>query len=217
MASCKPQWVELLTFGFIHECENSQQTSISIPNGIILYIINYFPVLYKFGLFDKKIFAVSEDKLFLKALNQSCSGYLIYADLYEKNGTGLNKGVHYWSIKLVDVNGFCYRSIGITTAKNEQIIEQNADYFVGQNQVAETAGYHYYYDGTHNLEWLKNDTFTIKLDCDNWNVSYYKNSELKRQDEIKCNENYFLVLSFCGHPDCTSLQIVETPPEIHQM
>ena len=127
MASNKPRWLELLAYGFIHKYERTQKLSISIPTGIVLYIINYFPVLYIFGLFNDKIFTASEDKLSLKAISESYSGYMIYADLYDKNEIGLNKGVHFWSIKLLDVNGFCYRSIGITTIKNKEIVTKKTN------------------------------------------------------------------------------------------
>ena len=224
MSSCKPQWVELLIFGFIHDQETKHRFSMSIPNGIILYIINYFPILFKFGLHDKNRFAVSEDKMCIKGIQQDkCDGYTIYADLYDKSETGFNRGIHYWSIKALPLEyspeyrtSPCYRNIGITTARNEKIVSSMSDEFVGHwTNDHVVSGYHYYYDGCADEDgWGNDEIITVKMDCDDWKVSYYKELVLKRTETIEPYQYYFFALSCCVDPDFTSLTIVETPQNI---
>ena len=190
---------------------------MSIPDVTIKFVIDYFPALYKFGLHDESNFVVSDDKLSLQAISGKCDGFMIYADLYHKNDIGFNAGIHYWSVKALqsiwgsrfDGRSTCYRSIGITTTKTKQIVKKIVDTFVSESQVS---GYHYYFNGCRADDgWIDGQIITVKLNCNEWTVSYYKDSAFKRMENIEPNQHYFFTLSCCAEPNRTSLQIVETP------
>ena len=139
-----PTWVDLLIFGFVREAEKelSLYAYNTVPSGITKFIINYFPFKYKFGLYDEKYFKSSEENMVIQAISEeSCSGYMIYADLFHCNETGLNAGIHYWSIMALQTDYWlealkddddeyftkkanCYRSNGITTIKPEKVVHQ---------------------------------------------------------------------------------------------
>lgn len=211
MASYKPKWVQSLTFGFVHEQEKQQQFYMDIPTAIIWFIINYIPVLYKFGLHNKGLFEVSDDGLSLKSKAYSCDGYMIYADLFGKNDTGFNKGVHFWTL-YSDFEYKCYKNMGVTTVKNSEILELYSDTFLGFGKTRTIIGYHYCYDAGD--EWKAEGTWTVKLDCDNWKVSFYMDEELVDTEDIEPNQHYFLAISCCNRDCNTSVKVVETPQSI---
>lgn len=213
MASGSPSWIDLLVFGFIHE--NERKHLFDIPSAIILIIINFYPAIYKFGLHDEDRWELSEDKLLVKTKRSSCSGFMIYADLNEKDDIGLNSGIHYWSVKIVR-HGYnnCYRSMGVTTMKDKKLIHESSGDFIsarnGSYNMRYAEGYHYYFDAVYI--WQRNVVFTIKLDCDNWTVTYYMDSAKRRMDQIVPEQYYFPAISICNID--TSLRVVETPQNI---
>ena len=145
---------------------------------------------------------------------------MIYADLYNMNDIGFNSGVHYWSIKALpfewatssDDYSPCYRSIGITTIRNDAIINLDTRRFIGSH-VFDQDGYHYHYDSV-SYKWAKNETLTIKLDCDNWTVSYFLETEIVKKQDIVPNQHYFFAMSCCAQRLITHLQVMETPQSI---
>ena len=143
-----PSRTEMLIHGFIHEQEKKLKLMMDIPVEIILLILNYFPALYRFGLHDETLFTVSDDRLSIKSISCYCSGYMIYADLEDKDDIGLNEGVHIWSL-LSNVHPICHRSIGITTIKLDMTegspIPVDTFEFIEKGN---EKGYHYDYDGT---------------------------------------------------------------------
>ena len=206
---------ELLIHGFIREQERKLSLLMNIPAGIILFIINYFPVLYRFGLHDERMFDVSDDRLSIRSKGDTCDGYMIYADLEDKRDVGLNEGVHIWSL-LSRIEPFCFRSIGITTIKAD--VTQFVDRFIGDAE-----GYHYYYDGANDDPvWGENMIFSVKLDCNNWKVFFYNDDKLLKSQDIEPDQNYFLAVPCCamaweviqGISHATSLQCVESPNSI---
>ena len=60
------------------------------------------------------------------------------------------------------------------------------------------------------MKWNKNDVITVKLNCDNWEVTYYKNGIGFKWDIVDPYESYFFVMFCCGYsiPD---MQVVENP------
>ena len=60
--------------------------------------------------------------------------------------------------------------------------------------------------------------FSVKLDCNNWTVSFYNGVKLLKSQDIEPHQNYFLAVcccadysSYAGTPHATSLQCVEPP------
>ena len=192
---------EVLVHGFIQDQRRKLQLSKNIPMDIILLITAYFPVLFRFGLHHKSYFRVSNDKLRIKSKGGSCEGFMIYADLGDKDDIGLNEGIHIWSL-LSRAGTFCFRSIGITNFKDDRMV----------NKTAGRGDFYCYYDGdTDNKQpvWDKNMIFSVELDCDNWKVFFYKEATLLKSQDIDPNKSYFLAVSCCA--SATSLQSVQSP------
>ena len=124
------------------------------------------------------------------------------------NDVGLYKGVHFWSIKVLGKSWHCYASIGVTTAKNKDILNRN-----GINYHWLCEGFYSYYRGYG--EWKKDEVVTIKLDCDNWSVTYWKQDEELKTRKIKPS-NYHMVLLCCNRSAITHMEIVETPQNLTQ-
>ena len=98
-------------------------------------------IIFRFNLdLDKNKFKTSNDDTTIEAIDvheHTCFGYMIYAHLFDKNEVGSDSGVHYWSVKALQTEGYqgyesggifnasvCYRSIGVTTVQNDEIIRQ---------------------------------------------------------------------------------------------
>ena len=137
------------------------------------------------------------------------------------NDIEFNSGVHYWSIKVLpfewvtytDDYSPCYRSIGITTIRNHEIINVDSAYFMGNHASHIQDGYDHYYDSVGS-KWAKNETLTIKLDCQNWTVSYFLETEIVKQQDIVPNQHYFFAMSCCAQRLITHLKVIETPQSI---
>ena len=106
---------------------------------------------------------------------------------------GFNSGKHLLSIKnnCNILPQFC--SIGITTNQWDKPwiqVENNAiKEWVKQKSNKDCN----YYDGSkHGLR--TNDVITIKLDCDEGEVSYYKNAKQIKIDKIYQNEYYYFAM-----------------------
>ena len=70
-----------------------------------------------------------------------------------------------------------------------------------------------YFDGFATDGWGFNQTITIKLDCDDWIVSYFKGERFIRNGKIKPDQLFWLIL-LCGDPIETCMEIVESPLSI---
>lgn len=211
MDSNVPEWVQLLTFGYVREHQMKQPLFMDIPTAIIWLIVNFHAALFKLGLYNKERFEISDDGLFIKSIATGCEGFMVYADLLDKNDTGFDRGVYFWSLQS-NVGYTCFFSIGVTTIKNDKIVNLILDRFIddidmGRNREI-TKGYHYYYELYHRLE---DEIVTVKLDCNDWKVSYYRNEALMKSEDIEPNQLYFLAISLCGQQGNTHLKVVETP------
>ena len=120
--------LELLINGYFRKKEKELNLYMHIPMGIAQIIHSFYPVLlFKFGDFRQNLFEVNDDRTILKARGKSwfsCCGYLIYAHLEQYNDVGLNKGVHLWSVQNLAATTECHLSIGVTTEKNDKLINK---------------------------------------------------------------------------------------------
>ena len=214
--------LELLISGYMREKEQQLKLYMSIPTDIKKVVHALYPVfLFKFGEFCPEIFEVNEDKTIIRGKDKSCTGYLIYADLEHKNNIGFNKGVHLWSIEYLGTSATCDLSVGVTTEKNNKLINEwkhNQFEFgfvldsLNDNDVNEPwieEGYHSYWDGHGILE--KYEIVTIKLNCNNWTVSYFQGKEEIQRDNIKPNRFYHFALLCCGMSSWSHFKTVDTP------
>ena len=203
----------LLISGYIREKEDKLELYMNIPDGIAKIMHKLYPLLFfKFGDFKKGIFEVNQDRTVLKGITD-CNGYLIYADISQYSNTGLDKGVHVWSIKSLGIDsGCCYISIGVTTEKNDLLINDWDHDGLAMSDWP-VAGYHSHYAGADDMGdkvgWKRDEVVTMKLDCDQSRVTYYRDKEEIKSDKIEPNQSYYPAVLCCGHIEQTHLQIIE--------
>ena len=193
-----------------------------VPMGISQIIYELYPILlFTFGEFNTDYFEVNEDGTIIKGKEgMTCNGFLIYADLGQYNDAGLNKGVHTWSIRnLIESSTGCHLSIGVTTEKNYKLINEwkhdynEIDLFFADVPVQPSwinEGYNSYWDGYVN-KWSQDQVITIKLNCDDWNVTYYKDNKEIKKDKIEPDKHYHFALLCCCRNCNTHLKIEENP------
>ena len=172
--------VELLIFGYIRQQEKELDLYMNIPIGINKIIHDLYPVLlFTFGDHNEKALLLDNDRTIIKGndpVSNSCSGYLVYADSSQYSNTGFNKGIHLWSIKSLltqrygDLWSGCYASIGVTTQKNDKLINKCHH---GKIKI----GYNSWYQTLNDFDLSHDVIVTIKLNCNDWTVTYYKDKE----------------------------------------
>ena len=221
--------LELLLSGYIREKENEFDLYMNVPDGIDKIMHELYPLLmFKFGDCNPDGIKLNEDRTILIGNNpktNQCNGHVVYADLGEYNDIGLNKGIHFWSIKSIrSKKGYhtfsgCYASIGVTTEKNDEIIKhwdwrgpkKHRNKFTDRKHFVHT-GY-----GSHcqKCYGFSHDVIvTTKLDCNDWSVTYYKDKEQYKKENIPSNQYYYLAMLCCGKSVFTNLQVVETDDEL---
>ena len=197
--------LDLLICGYLRETEDEYELYMNIPTGIAKIICDLYPLLiFKFGDCKEDAFKISKDGTILQGndpRNNKCFGHAIYADLGKYSEIGLNKGVYLWSIKFLggewsyEQTADCYASIGVTSQRNEQLIN-NAYTGDWTSHWLTKDGCNSYYRGMDH--WHKNEIITMKLNCNDWTVEYYKDKKLVQSDKIESNQSYFLAVFCCA-------------------
>ena len=216
--------IDLLISGYIREKEKELMLYTNVPMVFGQIILKFYPkLLFRFGDHREGAFKLDKDRFILEESEFRIReyAYFIYADLGEFDDIGFDHGVHLWSVKRLptdpydeyDDYGVC---IGVTTEKNDDIIhkfEYGADE-TGEKPISwwmpeEIDTCHSYYEGWDG--WYQNEVITIKLDCIDWLVTYYKNGkEFKKDDIEKDRAYYFAILG----SEKEKYQVVEHPPLI---
>ena len=204
--------LKLLVYGYVREVESVLNLFMNIPDGIIKLIYSLYPLLlFKFGDFKAGLYDVNDDKTILKGTKQgSCNGHVIYADLSQYSDKGLNKGIHLWTIKFLANYPSCFASMGVTTQKSDKLINNwchdggntRGHYLPDDNQ------YDVYYQGYS--QWYKNEIVTMKLNCNDWTVTWFKDKKEIQKKQIEPHKFYYLALMCCGNLRYTHLQIMES-------
>ena len=211
----KDKRIQLLIHGYIRNEEN--ECNLFIPDSIPQIIYQLFPLLlFKFGEFKKDIFTLNDDAMILEGTDGSngvsCHGYMVYADLGPVlNDIGLSSGVHLWSVE--NLRSFlCFASIGVTNMKNDQSINEWHNNGNGHHWIDK--GRNSFFSGCD--EWDTNQIITVRLDCDNGTVNYYKDDseEECQKDEIEPNQSYYFALMVCILSRYTKYQIVNSPDHL---
>eukprot|EP01084_Bolivina_argentea_P272563 464107_1 len=193
---------ELLLCGYIGNIERDFKLLFNIPNEIYCLIDMYYPKLLKFQLYSSKKFKLSNNGYDIIGRDKwSCSGYIIYSACLVVNG--YNKGIHYWSIKLMNSPG-CYHNIGVIA--NIRNIESC------NNQWGYIEKFKSYANGV-DVSWLNENIITVKLNCDKGIVEYYKNEDVNciQRDKINNKQSYFFALYSCCLKGRNWYRVVETP------
>ena len=201
--------LDLLMFGYVRDTEKKLKLSMNVPNGIIRIMHELYPVLlFKFGDFQKGKFVTNDERTILKGCGVDCDGHLVYADLGQYNNIGLNKGIHLWSIKILAYIR-CYFSIGVTTEKNNDIIGSIAcGWLTLHDEHWPPIGHYSYCDILCSKQREINTVWTMKIDCNDWKVTYYRDGEQVKQQEIECDKFYFPAIVCCDN--YTHCECIET-------
>ena len=192
---------------------------MNIPiDGIGKIMYEFYPLLvFRFGDCKQDSLAVTEDGMIVEGADHSdfdCNGRFVYADLGQYSEAGLNKGVHYWSVKAIfdKSKTSCFASIGVTTEKNDNLINNWSHDGDEMHYWVKDKGYnsHEHLGG----KWMKNQLITLRLDCDEWNVTYYDGTQEVKKEDIEPNQSYHFALMVCCRKVFTQYQVVETPREL---
>ena len=210
--------VALLIFGYIRQKEATFALFMNIPPGIIQIVYKLYPVLlFKFGKHNEKALNVNDDGTILKGNNpvsHRCAGYAIYADISSISDNGLNSGIHLWSVKLLPATGNfshyarCHASIGVTTEKYDDKMYGPRDWSSTGGWIT-NEGYNSLYYGCG--QWNENEMITVKLDCNDWRVIYYKDEAEFKDEKLEADKCYYFAMNCCGDSSRTHFQVVETP------
>ena len=215
------QYLELLICGYVRENENALKLFMNIPTEISRILCKLYPVLlFKFGDYEEGKFILSEDDTILKGNGDSCDAYLCYADLGKDNDIGLNKGIHFWTIKSVlhhdepEDHDFaeCYCSIGVTTKKDNKAMSESWSH-THMHWIDITPERCYSYLDiffNHNMA----NIVTMKLNCNDWTVTYYVDEEQIKVDEIEADNSYYLAVCCCDQSSSTQILVIDTPTSI---
>ena len=208
-----PNRLEVLICGYLTQQTKSMKLFMSMPQEIATIVNAFYPLLpFKFGDFKQNAFEVNEDRTRLIGGDKSCNGYLVYADLQQYNDTGLSTGTHFWSIRCSNDEqsakrvGNCYNSIGVTTQKNMHLINTDHE--------------RHWIHGEENHSFMtmcfednQEIIITIKLDCNNWTVTYHYHYGSKvyipKIDRIQPHKSYYLAMMCCGESYFTDFEVVE--------
>ena len=220
--------------GYIRSLQNLLTFNIEFDLISHLILIYYFPIQYKWDMFDNELWEIVDYKSSQKILR----GNTNYAVPYEgtkfrinhsfgtmvfpirsntfntnsENNNDDDSSIKTWSVKALTTYYDRHHSIGITT--NREITKK-------------WSGQYSYYDGRYGSEpnckgyWRSNETVTVSLNCNNWRATYYKTDRRKnyeviklKQESVRPNKVYHFALyihpdaAYCGH---SQYQIVDSP------
>ena len=202
---------ELLIHAFIHHQEKELDFSMPIPLGIMQMVTEFydrlFPKLLKFDLFSDTIFSLpDEDGYEIQGRGGNCSGYLIYPEAIHPDG--YSRGIHFWSVKLLGCpkeDRYCFHSIGvISKEERDKKVDQNSletvyDEWPSKWKTKSGSDYHPGDDWNHY--WGRDDTMTVRLNCNNGEVKYWKNDKVIRSGTVDNEKSYFFVMTSCALTD----------------
>ena len=124
--------------------------------------------------------------------------WLIYADITKNFKYGLNKGIHLWSVRALPISRWssnavrhCFASIGVSTEKDTKIINEFKHDGTSTKHWNET-GFYSFYQGCS--KWADNETITVKLNCNDWTVTYFNDKKQIQKDQIEPNQYYYFML-----------------------
>ena len=223
MSTLSDDRINLLISGYVREKEKQLILSMNVPYGIVKLIHDLYPLLiFKFGDYDKEVFELDEDKTILKGNNPEqlpCYARAVYADLGQYSDIGLNEGVHLWSVKSLTgaevyfgtggCNADCFLSIGVTSEKKESFLTNPMDDHHWVTRKSDDS----YFQG--HARWSKDCVITVKLDCNDWSVTYYQEGKQIKRDSVNENKSYYFAVFACAMSKYTHLQIVDNPDEFN--
>ena len=149
---------------------------------------------------------VTQNNTMIKGrIGHDCWGRFIYGP--DNNGKGFRTGIHCWSVRNI-LNAGCYRQIGITTKRDQDINTKIEGQWI-------SSGTNYIF--TRYKDWSNGQTITVRVDFNNWKVSWYRSNEdkIETKDIAQNTGPYFFGLNVCNSPG-RHWQCVETPSSFYQ-
>ena len=209
--------IELLICGYLREEENALKLYMNIPMGIAKIMHELYPLLlFTFGDYKHNAFKISNKGMMIQGNIENCSGYVVYANLGRFSNTGFNEGIHLWSVKLLagktGARAGCYASIGVTTEKNEKVLDRkprNDNENDWPSFWITDKGCNSYFNGC--LEWVKDKVITVKLDCNEWSATFYRDRVKFKNELLEPNKSYYFAMFCCGIATWTHAEVVDNP------
>ncbi len=199
---------ELVVYGYIRLIENEQMLYSNIADGLYQEILQFYPKLRKFELYDRNLFYLEDDGTKIKAIKRKeCHGFLIYAQCFQ-NG-GYKKGIHSWSIQYSsDIPSSCFKKIGIISCKNTDLLKMedvDCDIFMKKNKIF----YHLY---PKNIRfWTNGQIVTLKLNCDDNALEFYHPDFTK--EIVKCSierdQSWYFVARLCAKRKWCDFNVID--------
>lgn len=185
----------------LSDIKNKLSSLISIENIYTKRYDHEIKHLKSFSNMCSVNFKLSENNTILEGDNSTCGGRFAYGE-FDLNGNGYTHGIQYWSVQTQRIHIGCYCSIGVTTKKNKHWIENNFD----SGHWPTMAKPIYFYNVHSNNKWKKGDIMTVKLDCNQCKVTYFKNKIKQEEYDIPPNQMYYFALSACV--TCNTFRVV---------
>ena len=223
----KQEYHELLVNGYIRMIEREYSLENSINDAFEIILSYILPlILLGFDLFQPRKFKVSDDKLSIIGNHDDKSGtFLIYA-ICDKE-TGYDKRIHFWSVAcikghhkaFVATAQFGGATIGSTKESESMLIgikNERKKLWIHERWLdPHEGGLFYYLNGDIATKYWtsSNNIITVKLDCDNWTITYFHGTQLIQKNDIKANESYFFVLQMYCYTG-THFRVVPTPNKL---
>lgn len=194
----KGQQFKELVDGYIRRM--SDENSLIIPSVINQIIFDFYPKKRNIDEYDADKYIVSDNGTVIKGKG-SCSGYFVYPNQHKD---GMDKGVHYWSMKCIECVG-CYRYIGIISERlgiSMSKVETSV-------KLSEDSLQKYLFPRSSG-HWKIGSIVTIRLDCNKWNIRYQHGDDVPIMKDIKKGKRYFFAFRMCAQAK-NEFQCVETP------
>ena len=197
---------EYLVYGYINDAAKEYDLFMRFEPGITQIIYKFYPRLLRFNYYNKERFNVTEDGTIIRGSQIApCDAWTVF--LESPDNKGFNTGIHYVSIKNINETATqCFRNIGIITERNEDIINNHSwtrwTDLKGDEQPVES-----FFEGRY--KWKYNEVLSMKLDCNKWTMTYWKDDTLLKKDDISPNKSYHFAVNLCECVNWTHYQVVD--------
>eukprot|EP01083_Nonionella_stella_P106817 308608_1 len=143
-----------------------------------------FKVTEGFGIYNETHFVVSDNGKTIQGRGGSCQSSPAFV------AQGYKTGIHSWSVKRVGAP-YCYCNIGITSCERKTPV---GSFFCRNGGL----GGHSYYEN-NPASWQADEVVTVTLDCEKWEVHFFKNNKHIRKNDIVPNHTYYFAMDSCGN------------------
>ena len=202
---------QYLIDGYIRNVDKECGLFMNVESGINGIIYAFYPKLLRFNYYDEKMFDVSDDGLVIQGGDHiECEAQTAFVE--SPDNKGFNKGVHYLSLQNIneediDDIDYCFYNIGVLAERDQTKIKDEGEW--ENTHFSYDNGYtpHSFYKGRHYWNYM--DVITVRLDCDEWTVTYYKDNEQVQKDKIDGGKSYHFAVNMCVNQNWVHFKIVD--------